>query len=127
MEFKYIRLHGHEVAFIGDSSSQKVILVIGQSNSYKHSAPLNELLSRLSIKNYLIIWAHWPKHESELSTDNQIQVCGDILQALGESRSVTILSHSAGGRIAAHLHSQMNLDRIICFGYPFRHSNGPRI
>ena len=122
---KFVQINGNEVAYIGDLSSTNIIFIIGRSNSNKYSAPLDSLLNKLCYENYLVIWSNWPKHEKNFEFNDHLQLCKGLLIFLGHHRSITILSHSVGGRIAANLAHQVHIKSIICFGYPFKHPEEP--
>jgi hypothetical protein len=47
-----------------------------------------------------------------------------LVQSL-DDKSIVILSHSAGGRIASQLDDAPNIKKLICFGYPFKHPDKP--
>ncbi|MEA9603821.1 alpha/beta family hydrolase [Polynucleobacter sp. JS-JIR-II-c23] len=125
MEQQFTQINGNEIAYIGDLSSINIIFIIGRSNSNKYSAPLDSLLNKLCYKNYLVIWPNWPKHEKDFEFNDHLQLCKGLLIFLGHHRSITILSHSVGGRIAANLAHHIHIKRIICFGYPFKHPEEP--
>jgi pimeloyl-ACP methyl ester carboxylesterase len=125
MEQQFIEINGNEFAYIGDISSNNVIFIIGRSNSYKYSAPLENILNKISCENYLVIWSNWPNHKKDFEFNAYLQQCKGLLVFLGHHRSIIILSHSVGGRIAATLTNQVNIKRIICFGYPFKHPEEP--
>jgi len=125
MEQQFIEINGNKFAYIGDISSNNVIFIIGRSNSYKYSAPLENILNKISCENYLVIWSNWPNHEKDFEFNAYLQQCKGLLVFLGHHRSITILSHSVGGRIAANLTHQVHIKRIICFGFPFKHPEEP--
>ena len=125
MEQQFTQINGNKVAYIGDLSSTNIIFIIGRSNSNKYPAPLDSLLNKLCYENYLVIWSNWPKHEKDFEFNDHLQLCKGLLIFLGHHRSITILSHSIGGRIAANLAHHIHIKRIICFGYPFKHPEEP--
>lgn len=125
MEQQFIQINGNAVAYIGDLSSPNIIFIIGRSNSNKYSAPLENVLNKLSYENYLVIWSNRPNHEKDFEFNGYLQQCRGLLVFLGHHRSITILSHSVGGRVAACLAHQAHIKRIICFGYPFKHPEEP--
>lgn len=47
---------GEKIFYKGSLSSEKVILIIGRSNSQKNSIPLERLLNKLTSEGYLIVW-----------------------------------------------------------------------
>jgi uncharacterized protein len=125
MDQQFTHINGNAIAYIGNLSSTHIIFIIGRSNSYKYSAPLDSILDKLSYENYLVIWSSWPNHEKEFDFNRHLEMCIGLLTFLGHHRSVTILSHSVGGRIAANLAHQVHIKSIICFGYPFKHPEEP--
>jgi hypothetical protein len=52
---------------------------------------------------------------------SQTKLARQSIKMLGKNKSVSILSHSAGGIAASNLGDEENLKNIICFGYPFKH------
>jgi len=44
-----------------------------------------------------------------------------LLKHLGVDKEISILAHSAGGRVASMLEAEKNIKNLICFGYPFKH------
>ena len=70
-------------------------------------------------------WDHFYMRERKLSLPSQIDFYRRTLRSVLRDKAVSILSHSAGGRIAAHLCDEPNVERMICFGYPFRHPEKP--
>ena len=174
-QFKYLELKGVTIAHLGSLKSDKVLLFIGRSNTQKNSAPLQELLNKLILDGYLLVWPKDRSHSiSELLAEKSIravsylnrilgsnerpikvwvrrflkglililhpskcsyfvnwlsasQVEGQTpiirraIQAIGDSKSIFIMSHSAGGITASTLADMPNLQGIICFGYPFKH------
>ncbi len=54
---------------------------------------------------------------------NETKKLREFVQFLGEDKKITILSHSAGGRISSSIESEKNIVKLICFGYPFKHPN----
>lgn len=177
--FRYQKVKGGEVAYLGSLASEKVLLFIGRSNTRKQSVPLQALLNRLILDDYVLLWpiskpqatsvllsqkserfigrvrrifgpceflgsgyspkfikalilaahpARWDfilTRHREMKTENRIQFYRYILQSLGRKKTISILSHSAGGVIATHLSDEPNLKNIICFGYPFKHPDRP--
>lgn len=55
-QFHYIESHGVKCACLGPLTSNKVVLFIGRSNTQKNSVPLQELLNRLILNDYLLLW-----------------------------------------------------------------------
>ena len=175
ISFKYVEKPGFKVAYLGSLESQKALLFIRRSNKQKNSAPLQELLNKLVLDGYLLLWPEsrdqstsqflhaksqkillWldellGQHDSLLKTSlrrlakglillrypsswdfllrwrmihpivDDVRLHRQIIQTIAKDKSVSILSHSAGGVIASCLVDEPNLQKIICFGYPFKH------
>lgn len=66
-------------------------------------------------------WVDFLMRERRSQLPNQIDFYRGTLRSVGNGKTVSVLSHSAGGRIASHLCDEPNVDRVICFGYPFKH------
>lgn len=56
LKFKYLEFKGGVGAYLGSLASNKVLLFIGRSNTQKNSAPLQELLNRMILGGYLLVW-----------------------------------------------------------------------
>ncbi|SMC79297.1 alpha/beta family hydrolase [Polynucleobacter kasalickyi] len=65
----------------------------------------------------------WDYFFEWLSNNDQTLYLREAIQFFGNHRALFILSHSAGGIIASSLAGEINLKKIICFGYPFKHPN----
>jgi len=174
-QFKYLELKGAIITYLGSLKSNRVLLFIGRSNTQKNSIPLQELLNRLILDGYLLVWpkdrnqlisellvekskkvvsyldrllgqnerpikvwarrffkgliliphpSQWSYFINWLSTnqiDNQLIINKRAIQAIGQNKSIYIVSHSAGGISAVSLANESNICGIICFGYPFKH------
>jgi pimeloyl-ACP methyl ester carboxylesterase len=125
MKIQYISIQGKRVPYYGSLSSQKVLLVIERSNPYKYSVPIYDLLNKLDLSNHVVIWAHWEKEESVFDWVEHLKLCRQLARALGIGKSITLICHSVGGRIAAFLQEEANVERVLCFGYPFKHPDSP--
>jgi len=83
-QFKYLELKGVTLAHLGSLKSDKVLLFIGRSNTQKNSAPLQELLNRLILDGYLLVW---PKDKnqsiSELLTEKSARAVSYLDRILG--------------------------------------------
>ena len=174
-EYKYLDVGSYKITYLGSLDTANVLLFIRRSNTHKNSAPLQQLLNRLVLDGYLLLWT-----ESKYQSINKFlnekchktlswldQICGiqesflktnlrrlikgcsllcypakwgflfhwkfsnpiahdlklnhEVIRTLCKNKSVSILSHSAGGVIASYLTDEPNLHKIICFGYPFKH------
>ena len=166
---------GLSIAHIGSTASKKALLFIGRSNTQKNSLPLEALMEKLALNDYLLLWpesrkklisrqlsdkskniisfidkllgsnetivkkyyrkfikaiilllhpSKWDylflRHIDESKVD-QTYLYRRAIQVYGKNRALGILSHSAGGVMAANLQNESNLKCIICFGYPFKH------
>ena len=175
MQFKYLKIPGGQVAYLGSLANDKALLFIGRSNPTMESAPLQTLINRLVLENYVVLcpidrarsivnflnkksarlvqwidaicgpnesliknylrkitkaiilafypskWDHFFTRERRLNTAYQSDFYRRVLRSVGKGKAISVLSHSAGGRIACHLSDESNLERLICFGYPFKH------
>jgi hypothetical protein len=174
-KFQFNNLGGISVAHIGSLTSKKALLFIGRSNTQKNSLPLESLMEKLVLNDYLLLWpesrkklisrqlsdkskninscidkllgsnetivkkyfrkfikamilllhpSKWDylfvRHIDEAKVD-QTSLYRRAIQVYGKNRALGILSHSAGGVMAANLQNESNLKCIICFGYPFKH------
>jgi hypothetical protein len=170
---------GLSIAHIGSTASKKALLFIGRSNTQKNSLPLEALMEKLALNDYLLLWpesrkklisrqlsdkskniisfidkllgsnetivkkyyrkfikaiilllhpSKWDylflRHIDESKVD-QTYLYRRAIQVYGKNRALGILSHSAGGVMAANLQNESNLKCIICFGYPFKHPEEP--
>ena len=83
-QFKCLKLKGANAAYLGSLASDKVLLFIGRSNTQKNSAPLQELLNRMILDGYLLIW---PKSRNqsigELLTEKNSWALGWLNKILG--------------------------------------------
>jgi len=174
-QFHYLENKKVKLTYLGQLTSNKAILFLGRGNQQKNSIPLQELLNRLSLSGYLLVWPEsrdqsigkflakksekslrwldWVFGQNELLLKinllrfikglvlilypskwdffltwcinseivSQSQLARQAIKMLGKNKSVSILSHSAGGIAASNLRDEENLKNIICFGYPFRH------
>ncbi len=55
-KFNYLELKGVTISYLGSLKSDKVLLFLGRNNSHKNSIPLQELLNRLILDGYLLVW-----------------------------------------------------------------------
>ncbi|NTV11252.1 MAG: hypothetical protein HGA47_10825 [Zoogloea sp.] len=44
-----------------------------------------------------------------------------LIKNIGNGKTVIVLSHSAGGIISSYIEDEPSVERLICFGYPFKH------
>jgi hypothetical protein len=65
-QFKYLELKAVTIAYLGSLKSDKVLLFIGRNNTQKNSAPLQELLNRLILDGYLLVW---PKDKNQIISE----------------------------------------------------------
>jgi len=174
-QFKDLKIKGAYGTYLGSLAPSKVLLFIGRSNTQKNSAPLQELLNRLLLDGYLLVWpksrnqsigelltkeslwavswlnkifgqneppmkvwarrivkglilishpskwgyfVHWL---SDSQMNEQTLINRQAIHAVGDHKSIIIMSHSAGGITASQLTNEANVCGIICFGYPFKH------
>lgn len=48
-----------------------------------------------------------------------------FIESLDPNCEISILSQSAGGRIASLIYDELSIQKIVCLGYPFRGFNRP--
>ena len=89
------------------------MLFIGRSNTKKNSIPIQKLIDPLLVLNFTQAW-----YQSD-----EIHSLKEALNFLGDDKNVYIISHSAGGRLASVLAQEMNVKKLVCFGYPFKYPN----
>jgi uncharacterized protein len=65
-QFKYIALKAATIAYLGPLNSDRVLLFIGRSNTQKNSTPLQELLNKLILDGYLLVW---PKDKNQIVSE----------------------------------------------------------
>lgn len=56
MQFRYLKVDGGEVAYLGSLSNHKALLFIGRSNPSKESIPLKTLINQLILDKYVVLW-----------------------------------------------------------------------
>jgi uncharacterized protein len=54
---------------------------------------------------------------------NETQKLHHFIQCFDKEKEITILSHSSGGRISSSIANELEIKKLICFGYPFKHPN----
>ena len=88
--------------------------------------PKVEMVLRKLIKAFLLL-AH-PKHWSYFiyslkgnQIKSEVSLLKQVIRFFGVGMNIYILSHSAGGRAASLLASELSVKKLICFGYPFKH------
>ena len=68
----------------------------------------------------------WPRYWTKINTfEHRVQNTQKLIRFLGRDRRVTLLSRSAGGRVASIIADQLGIERVICLGYPFKHPDLP--
>lgn len=85
-------------------------------------------ISRLTKKFILLVHPlHWSyflrrnRTQPQLTLPEKTSQYRKLIQSLRGDREITIIAHSAGGRIATSLADEGYVKKIICFGYPFKH------
>ncbi len=87
-QFNYLDLNDAHVAYLGSLASTKMLLFIGRSNAQKNSAPLQELLNRLVLDGYLLVWAKSRNQFiSELLTDKSLGALDWLNSVFGKAES----------------------------------------
>lgn len=108
-QFNYLDLNGTHAAYLGSSASTKMLLFIGRSNTQKNSAPLQELLNRLVLDGYLLVW---PKNRNQFTsehlTNKSVRAVGWLNLAFGQTES------------RAKVWVRRILKGFILIGYPSR-------
>lgn len=108
-QFNYLDLNGTHAAYLGSSASTKILLFIGRSNAQKNSAPLQELLNRLVLDGYLLVW---PKSRnqfiSELLANKSLRAVGWLNSVFGKTE------------LQAKVWIRRILKGFILVGYPSR-------
>lgn len=87
-QFNHLDLNDTHAAYLGSLVSTKMLLFIGRSNTQKNSAPLQELLNRLVLDGYLLVW---PKSRNqfinELLTNKSLRAIGWLNSVFGQTES----------------------------------------
>lgn len=87
-KFNYLDLNDTHAAYLGSLASTKMLLFIGRSDTQKNSAPLQELLNRLVLDGYLLVW---PKSRNqfigELLTNKSLRAVGWLNSVFGQTES----------------------------------------
>lgn len=107
--FRYQKVSGGEVAYLGSLASDKVLLFIGRSNTRKQSAPLQALLNRLMLEDYVLLWPL-----------NRMQSTSALLVRKSE-RFVRWIDRAFGpGAVMANTYSKKLIKALILAFYPAR-------
>ena len=87
-QFNRLNLKGTHAVYLGSLESKKMLLFIGRSNTQKNSTPLQELIDRLVLNGYLLIWAK-SKNQfiSELLTEKSLRAVGWLDSIFGKNES----------------------------------------
>jgi hypothetical protein len=87
---------------------------------------------RRTIKAFLLLmrpalWTHFLNaRRSEVSILKKKQrKLKTHISALAKKGDITVLSRSAGARMASLIADEAGVKKLICIGYPFKHPNGP--
>ncbi len=64
-------------------------------------------------------------HRYSRSVDFRCQSLKRFLERFGLDQQVSLLTQSAGGRVASLVADDLAIYRLVCFGYPFRHPHAP--
>lgn len=80
-----------------------------------------KIIKALILTFYPSKWDYLFMQNQSTPISSQIKFYRRLIRSLGKDKSISILSHSAGGLIASHLTDEPQLEKIICFGYPFKH------
>jgi len=95
-----------------------MILILGRQNTAVPSIPIDTIVGYFNSDFYTLVW--YPIGFSV----KKIEIFRKFLGTLGE-KEIFLLSHSAGGRMSSLIADEPNIERLVCFGYPFKHPDEP--
>ena len=99
-------------------------VIFGPGESFAKTG-LRKIAKAMILAFYPSKWDHFFMKERRMKVPSQLDFYRRILRSVLSDKAVSILSHSAGGLIASHLCDEPNVQRVICFGYPFKHPDKP--
>ncbi|MEP2718137.1 alpha/beta family hydrolase [Pseudophaeobacter sp.] len=101
----------------GSRHNDKLIVVIGRHNTDKRSPLIIRILEELHQTGFSICF--FPYDRLKSNHEN----AGELLTFLKNfpSQRVNLFSHSAGGIISSLAARDRQIEKIVCFGYPFKH------
>ncbi len=70
-------------------------------------------------------WPYYWQVFKEQGIDEQVQELREVIAFLGPEKNIHVLAHSAGARMASLLADTPSIQKIIGFGYPFKHPDKP--
>jgi len=87
-QFNYLDIKDTHAVYLGSLESKKMLLFIGRSNTQKNSLPLQELIDKLALNGYLLVWAK-SKNQliSELLTEKSLRAVGWLDSIFGKTES----------------------------------------
>ena len=71
-------------------------------------------------------WFYYWQVFQEPNIKQQVQELRTVLAALGPEKNIHVLAHSAGARMASVVADTPSIQKIIGFGYPFKHPDKPQ-
>jgi uncharacterized protein len=98
----------------------KLIPNIEKYPNHLTSKIIRKLIKALILLAYPSQWGYFFPLKQQDSLCSKIKQYRTLLQNLGVDKEITILAHSAGGRVASMLDTESNVKNLICFGYPFK-------
>lgn len=111
-----------------DGKSHKILSWLDQVCGAKESflkISMRRLLKGLTLLCYPGKWHFFINWFFSHPIANDLKLNRQVISTLCKNKSVTILSHSAGGIVASYLSHEPNLKNIVCFGYPFKNPERP--
>lgn len=85
------------------------------------SKGLRRIIKAAILMAYPSRWSYFLSFYREGSISSKVSQYRHLIQSLGSDKEISILAHSAGGRIASLLDNESGVRNLICFGYPFKH------
>ena len=80
---------GLSIAHIGSTASKKALLFIGRSNTQKNSLPLEALMEKLALNDYLLLWPESRKKLiSRQLSDKSKNIISFIDKLLGSNETI---------------------------------------
>ena len=86
---------------------------------------LRKLVKSTVLLAYPSRWSYFLSFNPLRSIASKVIQYRRLILALGDDKEISIIAHSAGGRIASLLDDESSVKNLICFGYPFRHPECP--
>ncbi len=115
-----------------DSACKKYNYLIEKSVFFRYS--LLQKILKAGVRIAVLLahpdrWDHFLHIFLELFREEPISAQAKdlrrFIQRMGVGKPISILSHSSGGRISSLIQDEAAIDKIVCFGYPFKHPDMP--